>query len=232
MNALTASMAKAVAADGVTVNAISPGTIKSDKLESGFRTVAATRGIAAEDAPWEDIQGGVLPLFAAVPLGRVGELSELAGCGRLPREPARWIYHRRQSSRGWRLFVNSLNWPRGSATDDPLQTGPTGLLLGNRRFDHKAQADQTMNHRRGFSIPSRPILGMLESVTRTVCRARCGPACRRPEGPSCRHSGASSRSSTPAFHSSEVIGFRATALRANAVIYDCFWPFRCDRNQN
>lgn len=78
INALTASMAKAVAADGVTVNAISPGTIKSDKLESGFRAVAAARGIAAEHAPWEDIQRGVLPLFAAVPLGRVGELSELA----------------------------------------------------------------------------------------------------------------------------------------------------------
>ncbi len=78
MNALTASMAKAVAADGVTVNAISPGTIKSAKLEDGFRAVAAARGIAAEDGPWEDIQRGVLPLFAAVPLCRVGELNELA----------------------------------------------------------------------------------------------------------------------------------------------------------
>ncbi len=78
INALTASMAKAVAADGVTVNAISPGTIKSGKLEEGFRAAAAARGIAAEDAPWDDIQRGVLPLFATVPLDRVGELSELA----------------------------------------------------------------------------------------------------------------------------------------------------------
>jgi 3-oxoacyl-[acyl-carrier protein] reductase len=78
MNALTASMAKAVADEGVTVNAISPGAIKSAKLERGFRTVAAARGIAPEDAPWEDIQRGVLPLFANVPLGRVGELDELA----------------------------------------------------------------------------------------------------------------------------------------------------------
>jgi 3-oxoacyl-[acyl-carrier protein] reductase len=78
MNALTASMAKAVAAEGVTVNAISPGTIRSAKLEGGFRAVAAAQGIAAEDAPWEDIQCGVLPLFASVPLGRVGELKELA----------------------------------------------------------------------------------------------------------------------------------------------------------
>lgn len=78
MNAMTASMAKAVAAEGITVNAVSPGTIRSARLEEGFRTVAATRGIAAKDAPWEDIQRGVLPLFADVPLGRVGELHELA----------------------------------------------------------------------------------------------------------------------------------------------------------
>ncbi|UDL94421.1 SDR family NAD(P)-dependent oxidoreductase [Lichenihabitans sp. PAMC28606] len=78
MNALTASMAKAVAAEGITVNAISPGTIKSAKLENGFRTVAAARGIASEDAPWEEIQRGVLKLFAHVPVGRVGELAELA----------------------------------------------------------------------------------------------------------------------------------------------------------
>lgn len=78
INALTASMAKAVAADGVTVNAISPGTIRSAKLEAGFRAAAAARGIAAEDAPWDEIERGVLPLFAAVPLGRVGELDELA----------------------------------------------------------------------------------------------------------------------------------------------------------
>ena len=78
MNAMTASMAKAVAAEGVTVNSISPGTIKSAKLEEGFRAVAAARGIAAKDAPWDDVQRGVLPLFAHVPLGRVGELDELA----------------------------------------------------------------------------------------------------------------------------------------------------------
>lgn len=78
MNALTASMAKAVAADGVTVNAISPGTIRSDKLEKGFRAAAGARGLAAEDAPWKVIERSVLPLFADVPLGRVGELNELA----------------------------------------------------------------------------------------------------------------------------------------------------------
>jgi 3-oxoacyl-[acyl-carrier protein] reductase len=78
INAMTASMAKAVAVDGITVNAISPGAIKSAKLEEGFRAVAAARGIAASDAPWDAIERGVLPLFAAVPLGRVGELAEVA----------------------------------------------------------------------------------------------------------------------------------------------------------
>ena len=78
MNAMTASLAKAVAAEGVTVNAVSPGTIRSAKLEERFRATAADRGVAAHDAPWEAIERGVLPLFAQVPVGRVGSLEELA----------------------------------------------------------------------------------------------------------------------------------------------------------
>ena len=78
MNAFTVSLAKAVASEGITVNAISPGTIRSAKLEDAFRGVAADRGIAPRDADWDEIQKGVLPLFAQVPLGRVGELNELA----------------------------------------------------------------------------------------------------------------------------------------------------------
>jgi 3-oxoacyl-[acyl-carrier protein] reductase len=74
MNAMTASLAKAVASDGITVNAISPGTIRSAKLEEAFRSVAADRGIAARDAGWDEVQKVVLPLFAQIPLGRVGEL--------------------------------------------------------------------------------------------------------------------------------------------------------------
>ncbi|MBF0864325.1 MAG: SDR family NAD(P)-dependent oxidoreductase [Gluconobacter potus] len=78
MNAMSASMAKAVAADGVTVNAVSPGTIKSLRLEEAFRAAAAAQGLAAADAAWDEIQRVVLPLFANVPMGRVGQLSELA----------------------------------------------------------------------------------------------------------------------------------------------------------
>jgi NAD(P)-dependent dehydrogenase (short-subunit alcohol dehydrogenase family) len=78
MNAMTASMAKAVAADGITVNAVSPGTIRSSTLEDRFREVAKERGLGDRDTPWKEIERSVLPLFAQVPLGRVGALDEIA----------------------------------------------------------------------------------------------------------------------------------------------------------
>lgn len=78
MNAMTVSMAKAVAADGVTVNAVSPGTIHSSTLDLRFREVAAERNVANKDASWEDIERAVLPMFAQVPVGRVGRLDEVA----------------------------------------------------------------------------------------------------------------------------------------------------------
>ncbi|MCF7530710.1 SDR family oxidoreductase [Pseudomonas sp. P2498] len=78
INAMTASMAKAVAADGVTVNAVSPGTIHSSTLDTRFREVADERGLCSKDAPWEEIEHLVLPMFAQVPVGRVGKLDEIA----------------------------------------------------------------------------------------------------------------------------------------------------------
>ncbi len=78
LNAMTASMAKAVAGDGVTVNAVSPGTIHSAALEDAFRRGAAERGLADMDAPWAEIERVALPLFAQVSLGRVGRLEEIA----------------------------------------------------------------------------------------------------------------------------------------------------------
>jgi 3-oxoacyl-[acyl-carrier protein] reductase len=78
MNAMTASLAKAVAADGITVNSVSPGTIRSATLEDRFREVMKERGLGNADAPWRDIEQAVLPLFAQVPVGRVGELDEIA----------------------------------------------------------------------------------------------------------------------------------------------------------
>ena len=78
INAMTASMAKAVAAEGITVNAISPGTIHSMALDTRFRQVAVERGVANMDAPWDVIERAVLPLFAQVPVGRVGRLDEIS----------------------------------------------------------------------------------------------------------------------------------------------------------
>lgn len=77
MLAMTASLAKTVAAEGITVNTVSPGTIHSAKLDRTFRDVAASRGVDA-NAPWDRIQQEVLPLFAQVPVGRVGTLEEIA----------------------------------------------------------------------------------------------------------------------------------------------------------
>jgi len=77
MLAMTASLAKTVAAEGVTVNTVSPGTIHSAKLDRKFRDVAESRGVDA-NAPWDRIQQEVLPLFAQVPVGRVGTLEEIA----------------------------------------------------------------------------------------------------------------------------------------------------------
>lgn len=77
MIAMTASLAKAVAMDGITANTVSPGTILSASLENAFRNAAANAGIAA-DAPWPEIERAALPLFAQVPMGRVGTLEEIA----------------------------------------------------------------------------------------------------------------------------------------------------------
>lgn len=77
MIAMTASLAKEVAMDGITANTVSPGTIHSDKLDEGFRRVAAGQGLAS-DAAWAEIEKTVLPMFAQVPMGRVGTLEEIA----------------------------------------------------------------------------------------------------------------------------------------------------------
>jgi 3-oxoacyl-[acyl-carrier protein] reductase len=78
MNAMTASLAKAVAADGITVNTVSPGTIRSVTLEERFRVVAKEKGVGDPGMTWEEIERAILPMFAQVPLGRVGEVEEVA----------------------------------------------------------------------------------------------------------------------------------------------------------
>jgi len=77
MIAMTASLAKAVAMDGITANTVSPGTIHSVSLDEAFRKAAVSQGLAT-DAPWTEIEQRVLPMFAQVPMGRVGTLEEIA----------------------------------------------------------------------------------------------------------------------------------------------------------
>ena len=77
MIAMTASLAKDVAAHGITANTVSPGTVHSISLDTAFRKKAIERGMAI-DAPWNDIEREILPMFAHVPLGRVGTLEEIA----------------------------------------------------------------------------------------------------------------------------------------------------------
>ncbi|MCW4114010.1 SDR family NAD(P)-dependent oxidoreductase [Aurantimonas sp. MSK8Z-1] len=77
MVAMTASLAKAVAADGVTANTVSPGTIHSARLEQAFRKAVEGRGMPF-GAAWADVEREMLPTFAQVPMGRVGTLDEIA----------------------------------------------------------------------------------------------------------------------------------------------------------
>ncbi len=78
MNNLTLSLAKSAAADGVTVNAVSPGTVFTPKLEAAFRDLAAKNGWADRDGDWSDVEHAVLPHVAPVPIGRVGTARDIA----------------------------------------------------------------------------------------------------------------------------------------------------------
>ena len=74
---LTKSLSKAAGGDGITVNAISPGTILTPKLEAAFRKMAGDKGWAAADAPWAEIERAVLPNVFEVPTGTVGRPEDI-----------------------------------------------------------------------------------------------------------------------------------------------------------
>lgn len=79
VNNLTVSLAKAVGGDGVTVNAVSPGTILSPKLKKVFRELAQKRGWADNGkGPWAKVEKAVLENTMQVPLARVGRMEEVA----------------------------------------------------------------------------------------------------------------------------------------------------------
>ncbi|TPG14699.1 SDR family oxidoreductase [Sphingomonas koreensis] len=78
MNNLTLSLAKSAAADGITVNAVSPGTVFTPKLEEAFRDLAAKNGWADHKGEWSEVERAVLPHVAPVPIGRVGMAGDIA----------------------------------------------------------------------------------------------------------------------------------------------------------
>ena len=78
INNLTVSLSKAAAGDGVTVNAVSPGTILTPKLEAAFRKMADTNGWADGKAAWPEVERAVLPHVVSVPIGRVGDANDVA----------------------------------------------------------------------------------------------------------------------------------------------------------
>ena len=78
MNNMTLSLSKSAAGDGVTVNAISPGTILTPKLEVAFRNMAKSNGWADSEAAWSTIEQAVLPHVVQVPVGGVGKAADIA----------------------------------------------------------------------------------------------------------------------------------------------------------
>ena len=68
--ALTQAMALEMAASGVFVNCICPGTMDTDQMRGGFAEVAARRGI--------DLEQAVAEKAASMPLGRLGTPEDAA----------------------------------------------------------------------------------------------------------------------------------------------------------
>ncbi len=79
VNNLTVSLSKEVGRDGVTVNAISPGTILTPKAERVFREVACQRGWAdGGQAEWPEVERAIVENVAPNSLARIGRAEEVA----------------------------------------------------------------------------------------------------------------------------------------------------------
>ncbi|WP_211199157.1 SDR family oxidoreductase [Asaia bogorensis] len=78
INNLTLSLSKSVAGDGITVNSVSPGTIRSEKLEAAFRHMAQDHGVT-KDASWAAVERVVMSAgIFAVPVQKVGQTYDIA----------------------------------------------------------------------------------------------------------------------------------------------------------
>ena len=71
----TVSLAKELARTGITVNTVSPGIIVTSGVEQFYRSVAAQRGWGTQ---WPDIEQGVLREILDNPVGRLGQVEDVA----------------------------------------------------------------------------------------------------------------------------------------------------------
>lgn len=78
MNSATASLSRSVAGEGITVNAVAPGTVLTPRLEQAFRRMSGEKGWAGADAPWAEVEAAVLPHVLPTPAGRVGRAQDVA----------------------------------------------------------------------------------------------------------------------------------------------------------
>jgi NAD(P)-dependent dehydrogenase (short-subunit alcohol dehydrogenase family) len=73
---LTVGLAKELLGSGVTVNAISPGIIRTPTIEAAFRGLAQARGWGTD---WEAIEPHLMTELFHMPKSRMGRPEEVAG---------------------------------------------------------------------------------------------------------------------------------------------------------
>lgn len=71
----TVALARELAGTGITANIVSPGVILTPGLREMFQARARAAG---DERPWEDLEGGVVALYAPNPVGRLGRPEDIA----------------------------------------------------------------------------------------------------------------------------------------------------------
>lgn len=72
---MTVSLCKELSGTGITVNTVSPGLIKTDELEAGYRMKAAKKGWGDN---WDDIEAHIVRSDFPNPSGRIARKEEIA----------------------------------------------------------------------------------------------------------------------------------------------------------